>query len=392
MKRLAIVVSHPIQHFSPWFRALSEVPQLCVKIFYGDRHGAEPGLDIEFGQRFAWDIPLLDGYEYEFVENGRRSLSTNAGFFSVSMKGVRESLMAFQPHVIMVLGWQLFFYWRAVYAAKRMRIPYLVRGESNLLRRGALIRWMVKQLTVGRICRGSACCLAIGIKNQALYKAYGVPQSRIRLAPYFVDNQRFANAVGRLNGKRNEIRGRYGIPPDSTVFLFVGKLIPKKRPHDLLDAYLSLPRETRIRSSLLFVGDGALAQTLKSGVDGQESIKFTGFLNQARMPEAYATANVLVLPSDARETWGLAVNEAMASGLPAIVSDRVGCADDLVLDGKTGFVFQYGDVKGISALMEQLIRNPDTISKLGKDAHFHVQNYSIQRAVQEVVKAVEEFV
>lgn len=390
MKRLAIVVSHPIQHFSPWFRAMAAERRLDLCVFYGSRQGVERRLDVEFGREFAWDIPLLDGYSYEFVQNVSFRPGVSNGFWGVRMQGFTNRLRAFRPNAVMLLGWQLLCYWQTALCAKLMGIPYIVRGESNLLRQSSSIRWGIKNLTIGLLCRNAACCLAIGTRNVELYKAYGVPESRIRIAPYFVDNHRFLDLAERLKPRRNQLRKAFGFPRETTVFLFVGKLIPKKHPDSMLKVYLTLPPEIQKKTSLLFVGDGTMRQPLEEMAQGHPNIRFTGFLNQSRIPEAYAASDVLVLPSDAAETWGLVVNEAMASGLPAIVTDYVGCAPDLVLEHKTGFVVPFGDTERLKHIMHLLIEHPDMISRMGRAATIHIKGFSIEGAVKQLMEALEK--
>jgi glycosyltransferase involved in cell wall biosynthesis len=212
------------------------------------------------------------------------------------------------------------------------------------------------------------------------------------MAPYFVDNKRFGNLATHLRPKRLALRQEFGLPVEGTVFLFVGKLIPKKHPQDLLYAYLSLPLEVRKKVNLLFVGDGVMREKVQKIADGHPNVRIHGFLNQSKIPEVYALSDVLVLPSDSGETWGLAVNEAMASGLPAVVSDHVGCAPDLVLDDKTGFVFPCGDIDSLAEVMKRFVHHPEKVITLGENAKKHVQNFSIERCVIEVVAALKDVV
>ncbi len=389
MKRLAVCISHPIQHFSPWFAAMAGEPDIDLRVYYGSRHGQQESLDAGFGQKFSWDIPLLEGYNYEFLNNKSLRPGVNK-FFGVWIPDLLKRISMFNPHTVMILGWQLLFYWHAAICAKRLGIPYIIRGESNLLKRGSSFRWRIKTETIGRLCRGAAYCLAIGKLNASLYEAYGVPRERIKIAPYVVDNERFADYARRLRSDRDELRRTFGIPKDDTVFLFIGKLVPKKRPDDLVKAFLSLPQKVREWSSLLIVGDGVMRTSLEEIARGHANIRFAGFLNQSRIPEVYAVSDVLVLPSDAGETWGLVVNEAMASGLPAIVSDHVGCAPDLVIEGKTGFIYPLGDVKKLAEIMKLFVEQPEMISRLGKEAGFHIQEFSIQRVVKEVQSVLQK--
>ena len=100
MKRLAIIVSHPIQYFSPWFQALAEVQDLHLRVFYGSRHGVDVSLDTEFNQEFAWDIPLLEGYEFEFVKNNSWCPRVGSGFFGIWMNDLFHRLQSFRPHAV----------------------------------------------------------------------------------------------------------------------------------------------------------------------------------------------------------------------------------------------------------------------------------------------------
>ena len=117
-------------------------------------------------------------------------------------------------------------------------------------------------------------------------------------------------------------------------------------------------------------------------------MRFTGFVNQTEMPKAYAASDALVLPSTS-ETWGLVVNEAMASGLPAIVSDQVGCGSDLVLPGETGEVFTCGAVAELTSILARLAGARSFLSELGAQAQRLVQRYSPSEAVRGTVAAVE---
>src|SRR5262249_7622212 len=137
------------------------------------------------------------------------------------------------------------------------------------------------------------------------------------------------------------------------------------------------------------VGSGELlaeAHTLAGELD--LPVTFAGFLNQTEISQAYVAADCIVLPSN-YETWGLVVNEAMASGLPAIVSDRVGCGPDLVEDGRTGFTFPFGDVAALADRLVAAASSPSQLQRLGENAKQRIQGYSVQNAVQDTVFALE---
>ena len=384
-----IFLSHPIQHYVPWFADLHRQLGDDVKVVFATRHGLDESTDEEFGESFAWDMDLLEGYRYEFYPQVSPNLGPNNGLLGIRFQGVEDYLCKKKPDAVMIFGWLFAGYWQVAWAARKLGIPYILRAESNLLNQGNSLKWWVKNQSVGRLCRGAASCLAIGQLNKDLFLAYGVPEERIQLAPYFVDNDLFINESARLKTEYLTLRDHFGLPQDALIFLFMGKLIEKKHPNHLLQARQYLSESLRKRSALLFVGSGALLDELKIQAQGEPRVVFAGFLNRKQLHEAYAVSDVLILPSDEGETWGLVVNEAMASGLPAIVSDRVGCAPDLILEGQTGYSYPFGDITALSDVMARLIENAELISSLGTGAAKHVQMASAKLASETVIKILD---
>jgi glycosyltransferase involved in cell wall biosynthesis len=205
---------------------------------------------------------------------------------------------------------------------------------------------------------------------------------------YFVDNERFASQAG-APGVREAARRRWKIDENKTAFLYSGKFIPKKHPLELLEAFrLALENSAR-ESHLLMVGDGELRARCEAFVtDHRLPVAFAGFLNQTEIPSAYAAADCLVLPSDDGETWGLVVNEAMACGLPAIVSDQVGCGPDLVEPGRTGAMFPFGNWEALATALTDLSGDPEALRRQGQEARIRVAAYSAAAAAQGTLEAV----
>jgi glycosyltransferase involved in cell wall biosynthesis len=386
-RSVAVFLSHPIQHFVPWLQKLHERLEGRLIVHYASRHGLEARHDPEFGQTFAWEMDLLSGYQYRFWDDDP-ARGPGHGFWGVQYPGLSGVLRRERPSAVLLWGWLFAGYWHAAAVAEHLGVPYLLRGESNLLRPRSAATWWIKQQTIGRLCRGAAGCLAIGTHNARLYQEYGVPPSRIWTAPYFVDNDWFAAESARLKPARAALRAKYGLPLDAIVFLFIGKFIAKKHPDHLLRAWQALPAQNRERSALLMAGSGAMLNGLERQAAGDPRVVFSGLLNRPELPEAYAASDVLVLPSDAGETWGLVVNEAMASGLTVIVSDQVGCVPDLVREGRTGFTFPCGDESALADRLRQILDDPDCVASLGAAARDHVATASIDRAVATTVEAL----
>ena len=235
--------------------------------------------------------------------------------------------------------------------------------------------------------------LSVGLRNKHFYLANGVQENNIFSAPHFVDNSRFKRDSEIEGSALNQLRTKYSIQKNAFCFLFCGKLQPKKRVMDLLHAFLGI-RETFENSCLLIVGDGEqFDKATRFSKDHNLNVHFPGFINQTEMPKIYAISDCLVLPSDWDETWGLVVNEAMACSKPAIVSDQVGCGDDLIIEGETGYTYPCGNIDRLSDIMSQLAGDPELVKSLGKNAHNRVCSlYSLEKAVEGTLYAVKRVI
>jgi glycosyltransferase involved in cell wall biosynthesis len=400
VRRLAIFTSHPIQYQAPLFRALAASEFLEPTIYFGSRHGVDVAMDAGFGTAFRWDVPLLDAYEHVFLPN--TSTKPNVSQF----RGVRvtdaESVLAQGHHdALLLLGWQTMAHVQMLRAAWRLELPVILRGESTLGREPARARQRALRravwLPVRRRLYGAAfdkvdAFLVIGSRNRDYYRSFGVPDEKCFWAPYGVDNDWFALPRDRRTAARDRVRARLGVADDAILFASSAKLIEKKRPLDLVDAVGGLRRHG-INAHALFIGDGeergrVEAQAAQQGI--APSVSISGFVNQRELPDWYAAADALVLPSDSRETWGLVVNEAMAAGLPVVVSDAAGCSVDLVRSGENGFTYPCGDVDALTDRLSSIARlGPEGRSALGDRSREIVKGFAIEVAARATEDAVE---
>jgi glycosyltransferase involved in cell wall biosynthesis len=382
--RVAVFATHPIQYQAPWFQALAARPELALKVFFGQVPDASQQ-GVGFGVGFHWDIPMLEGYESEVLENVASEPSL-AAFGGCDTPQVARRLRDWKPDLAILTGWQSKMLVQVWWACVRLGVPRIVRGESNAMpdrapwKRAAHRVWL----------RGFDRFLAIGKANRDFYRRAGIPEARIDACPYFVDNRRFAAAATPLRERRNELRAGWSIPEHATCFLFCGKLIAKKHPIDLLRA-LQRAVAAGAPVHVLVVGDGELMAQARALAERQRlPVTFAGFLNQTEIVAAYVAADCLVLPSDAGETWGLVVNEAMACGIPAIVSNQVGCGPDLVSDGVTGATFPMGDVGALAKRLIELSGNPSVLREMGAAACERVtSHYSVEHAVEGTLAAID---
>jgi glycosyltransferase involved in cell wall biosynthesis len=385
--RIAIFTTHPIQNQAPWFRALAEDQTLIARVFFSyvpDKK--EQG--IGFGTEFLWDVPLRDGYD-NVILPARLLPSQVPVFFRRIVFDIGHALRDFVPDVALIMGWNEFSLIQAFVACRAKGIPIILRGDANVLPKRPAHVAMLHRIYLAH----ASIALAVGDANAAFYRQAGMSADRIVMGRHCVDNERFAASADSLRSHREEIRAKWGISAGAMCVLFAGKLEQKKRVMDVLAA-LQLAHDMGVNVHGLIVGGGAemtAARHLVNSLDLQ--VTFTSFLNQTEIVRAYVAADTIVLPSDYGETWGLVINEAMATGLPAIVSDRVGCAHDLVLDGKTGAVAPFGDVLAIAQTMAEWAQNSELRIRLGNAARHRVNSgYTLRMAAESLKQAAERAV
>jgi glycosyltransferase involved in cell wall biosynthesis len=230
-------------------------------------------------------------------------------------------------------------------------------------------------------------CLAPGAWSREYFEHYGARTDRIFFVPHVIDADFMEVETQRLWGNRAGLRQRWGLRDDSVVFLFVGKFTETKCPLDFVRAVHEASMTEKSVAGLM-VGDGPLRAACEDFARSHQApASFAGFLNQSNIVQAYASGDVLVLPS-LGETWGMVVNEAMACRRPGLISDRVGCGPDLVIPEETGNVFPHGNVPALAAAMVKLARNPAQIARMGENAHNRLRGYSLQAAVNGVLQAL----
>ena len=384
--RLAIVTTHPVQYHAPWFRALAR-SELDLTVFYCYRATPEQQAAAGFGVPFDWDVPLLDGYSYRFLSNvAPRECA--GGFRGLDTPEIRGIIAGREFDAVLVNGWHYKSAWQTIVSCWQHRIPVMLRGDSHLhTARSVFKRTMKYPVYKGFIPRADAC-LAVGTWSREYFLYYGAQPEHVFSVPHAIDEQWIAAELAKWLPLRAEVRRRWGLPQDAVVFLFAGKFIEKKRPLDFVRALAEADRRGAAVAGLM-VGDGPLRADCEAAASEMGApIRFAGFLNQSQMVSAYVAADVLVLPSDGRETWGLVVNEAMACGRPAIVSDAVGCGPDLVLAGRTGDRFPLGDIGALAELLVTYAGRPEMARAMALAARERLVEFSLQAAVDGIARAM----
>lgn len=380
--RLAVVLSHPTQYYSPWFAWLAAHAPVTLRVFYLWDFGVTAQHDRQFGATFAWDRDLLAGYDHEFVPNLARDPGTHH-FRGLDNPALRARLGDWKPDAVLVFGYNYLTHVRFIF---RTPWPLIFRGDSHLIDHPAprfFKRWLLRFL-YSRF----AAVTFVGQANRDYFRTFGVSESRLHFAPHCVDTAHFT-ATPTLLAEAAELRQRLGLG-HRRVVLFAGKLVPAKQPRPLLDAFIALAPPD---AALVFVGQGEELSALEIAAAARPDlvIRFLPFANQSEMPSRYLLADLFALPSRGLyETWGLAVNEAMHLGVPCLVSNRVGCQRDLVTDGETGWVFQADDPAALVPTLARALHDLTTRrDALRAAVAKRISQYTYAQASAGLLRAVE---
>jgi len=369
---------------------LAERPELGIHVFYASDHSLRGSIDREFGVSVKWDVPLLNGYTSTLM-NQRSRLEGFSNFFEHDRKDVNNLFKNSKFAAVLVTAYRGMLHLRTIWAANRSLVPVIYRAEdmdcTNPRRNPA--KELIRSNFLKRLYRRIGAFASIGSCTRNHYVKHGVPEERIFFSPYCVDDELFERQRFRYAPYRDEIRRALGFAPSDFVFLFSGKMISKKNPLLIAQAIGLMPEDQRI--GFLAVGDGVLRNELerKMRQGGRGPSAFTGFVNQSQLGKYYLAADAFILPSAYGETWGLVVNEALAFGLPVIVSDTVGCRDDLVIHERTGYIFRSDDAFSLAHYMRMLAGNRDLAYRMGQRGKELAKNYTIAEAVQGIVAAFQ---
>jgi len=432
VKKLAIISTHPIQYYAPVFQLLAKKTEL--KVFYTLGDGSLNKFDKGFGKEIEWDLPLLDGYEYEFSKNSSKQPGTYH-FSGIINPDLIEHIKIYAPQAILIYGWAYSGHLNILRYFKG-KIPIYFRGDSTLFSRSAKWKAIFKTLFLKWVYRQVDMAFYVGTANKAYFKKYGLKEKQLIFAPHAIDNERFGQdrkAEARL------LREKLGIGTEEILILFAGKFDVVKNPMLLLDAFIQIGKKSEVRSQkfetelnvrspksedrvvkeneqrttnsphLLFVGNGELEESLKAKAEGlavsgeglgnkevlrkaqDDSIKkrihFMDFQNQTEMPVVYQACDLFCLPSIS-ETWGLAVNEAMACGKAILVSDQVGCAVDLVQNDLNGAIFESGNLNDLMEKMRTLCYSKTQLISLGRQSKNIIKHWSFENQAESILNAI----
>ncbi|MFC4211311.1 glycosyltransferase family 4 protein [Pedobacter lithocola] len=379
MKKLVVITTHPIQYYAPLFKLLA---QKCNLMVYYTLGLDNENYDIGFAQNIEWDIDLLDGYNYRFLKNSSKSPSSDH-FMGIKNSYLNKLISDFDPNAILVYGWAYHSHLNVLLHFKN-KTPIWFRGDSTLTDNQSWFKKGIRKAFLKWVYSKVDLAFYVGKANKEYFKSCGIMDEKLIDLPHAVDNNRFSKDK---KPEAKEIRNKHNIAKSDILLLFAGKFEAKKSPDLLLDAFIKLQKPN---VHLLFVGNGALEKQLKKKaaqhLQNSQSfnIHFMDFQNQSNMPAIYQACDLFCLPSQGPgETWGLAVNEAMACGKAILVSDKVGCHLDLLQESINGFLFKNTDVFSQTYLSQ--ILDKEVLQEMGKKSSDIIKSHSISNQSEIII-------
>lgn len=384
--RVLLVSTHPVQYAAPCYRLYNADLRLDVTVAYCSLQGAESGMDPEFGVEVAWDVPLLDGYRWVHPPN-RSPHPGLRGFWELFNPDLWQIVRRGRFDAVVCFGYHTVSFWIAALAAKASGAALVFTTDAHTLspRDGQGWKVPLKRRLLPWVFGLADGVFAPSSRTARFLERLGVPANQIFLTPFVVDTSYFEKAAAHTD--REAARRRWKIAYETPVALFSGKLVPWKRPGDLLEA-ASQVRDCHV----VYAGDGPLRTALEAqakdlGMD--QRVRFLGFVNQGGLPEVYAAVDFLVVPSE-YEPFGVVVNEAFACGRPAIVSEACGSVGDLVRDGENGFIFPVGDPQALAERMRALASGSDLALAMGEKARARIAEWGPSQNAEAFARACLE--
>lgn len=365
--KIAIVISHPIQHFCPLYRWLASCHEWDLNVYFASAFGAMPSFDKEFQRTIAWSNLQLETFSHEFL-NGMQSIPISD---ALDAKDLDCRLKFYDPDIVIVYGYSLKLYRHAIIWSSRHSKAIFMISDAELKTKRNFIKKAVKKIILPKILDKVKAFLTTGDLNEDYYASYNVKSCKFFRSPFPIDIDIYQNAWMNYETYRGQKREELGISGDQIVLSVVGKLEPRKRQIDIIQALgkLDIPTKSII---LLIIGSGEKESELQiiSGQQNTQQIQFVGFIPPEELPGFYAATDIYVHPS-LYDPHPLAISEAIFMGCPVIVSNSVGSIGptDDVQPGRNAFVYNSKQVFHLSQMLERLILDPCLRRNFGRESH-----------------------
>ncbi|WP_158992198.1 glycosyltransferase family 4 protein [Mucilaginibacter sp. L196] len=378
--KLAVITTHAIQYYAPVFKLLHQRQNIEIKVYYTWGESSQKKHDPGFNKTVNWDISLLNDYPYEWVKNTAKNPGSH-GFKGVVNPELIEQIKIYNPDAILIYGWAYQGHLKAFRYFKN-KVPIYFRGDSTLLNDKKNFKSLLRSFFLRWVYSHVDHAFYVGSNNKSYFKKFNLKENQLSFAPHAIDNDRFK--AGH-NSEVQKLRESLKITDEDILIVYAGKFEPVKNLKTLLTAFSAI-KQTNVH--LLLVGNGPDEKDLRQQAETNEikRLHFLDLVNQSYIPVIYHAADLFCLPSIS-ESWGLAINEAMACGKAILTSNKVGCAADLVIHGKNGDIFEAGNITDLTKKLIALVQKGKTeLLKMGKNSADLISTWDFEtqaRAIEE---------
>ena len=375
-QKIAIVVSHPIQHFCPQYVSFAKNEKIALKVFFASALGYKKYTDPGFKQEISWGNLQLDQFDHLFL-NGEVIIPSNK---NLDAPALEHELASFMPDLVIVYGYFQKLQRRARQWAIKNKVKLAYISDSELRHVRNPIKDFLKGFYIRQYFSRINYFLSVGDANEFFYKKYAVPEAKIKRMHFPIDIVVYEKAWVEREALRNKIRLQYGLDNSDIVMAVVGKLVPWKNQDHIIDSMLKLEQEG-ISTHLFMIGSGEMNDDWKRKATMlvKSKVHFTGFVNIEDLPLYYAATDIYIHPASL-EPHSIAVSEAIYMGCPVIISDTCGSygENDDVQPGKNGFVFTFGKTTELADQIKLLISNKQMRNEFGSYSHEISVNFQKQ--------------
>lgn len=364
---VALVVSHPIQHFCPQYASFARHPGIRFKVFFASALGHKAYHDPNFNTTIAWDNLRLESFDHQFL-NGGEVLQPGK---ELDAPGIEDALAQFDPQVVIIYGYYQKLQRRVYRWARRQGVTIAYIADTEMRQQRNRLKELIKYPYLRNFFSGIGYALTVGDANEAYYKYVGLKKDQLVRMHFPIDIDLYRESYANRRHLRDAVRQQHNIPADAFVASVAGKLVPWKNQADIIKA-MKLLEGQGLYMHLFMLGSGEMMDAWKQEAQElrQSRVHFTGFVSPGVLPAFYAASDVYIHPA-AAEPHSLAISEAIYMGCPAIISHRCGShgPTDDVQEGKSGFVYPCGDITALAGHIKRLAQQPAERMALGQYAH-----------------------
>jgi glycosyltransferase involved in cell wall biosynthesis len=384
--KIALVVSHPIQHFCPQYVSFASNNNVTFKVFFASALGLKKYMDPNFKQEISWGNLNLEKFDHLFL-NGDTAIPSDKNIDAPSLE---SELLRFAPDVVIIYGYYQKLQRRAHSWAVKNKVKIAYISDSERRHHRSAIKELLKYLYIRNYFSKINYFLSVGDANEEFYRYYGVKEQQIIRMHFPIDVVQYEAAYENRSILRKRIREQYGLEENEVVLLVVGKLAPWKNQDHIIDA-LKILEEEGLLLHLFILGSGQMMEPWKTKAKEMKKSKvhFPGFIAIDELPAYYAASDIYVHPASV-EPHSIAVSEAIYMGLPVVISDRCGSygEHDDVQENKNGYVFPFGNHKAMADKLKMLM-STETRKTFGNYSH-HIAKQFQQRAHYDVLGDLQQ--